>query len=66
MVYRDILAIDHVAGPADELEHLLTPDIITRLEEILQRDHDLDPTTIINIHDNESGYGLKNPGKIVS
>lgn len=66
LVYRDILAIDHVDRPADELEHLLTPDIITRLEEILQRDHDLDPTTIINIHDNESGYGLKNPGKRVS
>ena len=57
LVYRDILAPDHVDRAADEVEHLLTPEIIARLEEILERDHGLDPARVINIHQTGSRYG---------
>ena len=57
LVYRDILAPDHVDRPADEVEHLLTPEIISRLEEILEREHGLDPARVINIHQTGSSYG---------
>ena len=57
LVYRDILGPDHVDRPADEVEHLLTPEIIARLEEILQREHGLDPARVINIHQTGSSYG---------
>jgi manganese/zinc/iron transport system permease protein len=63
LVYRDILAADHVDRPADEVEHLLTPEIIARLEEILQRDHGLDPARVINIHETGSGYGAGDEGR---
>jgi manganese/zinc/iron transport system permease protein len=56
LVYRDILSADHVDRPADEVEHLLTPELIVRLEEILQRDHGLDPKRVVNIHESGSGY----------
>jgi len=56
LVYRDILATDHVDRPADEVEHLLTPEIIRRLEELLAREHGLDPARVVNIHDSDSGY----------
>ena len=56
LVYRDILAADHVDRPADELEHLLTPDILERLEEILRRDHGIDTDRVVDIHGNGSGY----------
>lgn len=50
LVYRDILALDHVDRPADEVEHLLNPQIIERLEEILQREGQIDPVRIGDIH----------------
>ncbi len=56
LVYRDILAADHVDRPADEVEHLLTPDILLRLEEILRRDHGIDPDQVVDIHGSGSGY----------
>ena len=56
LVYRDILAVDHVDRPADEVEHLLTPDILARLEEILRRDHGVDTERIVDIHGSGSGY----------
>jgi manganese/zinc/iron transport system permease protein len=56
LVYRDILAADHVDRPADEVEHLLTPDILERLEEILRRDHDIDTDRVVDIHGSGSGY----------
>lgn len=56
LVYRDILAADHVDRPADEVEHLLTPELILRLEEILEKDHGLDPKRVVNIHESGSGY----------
>lgn len=56
LVYRDILSADHVDRPADEVEHLLTPELIARLEEILEREHGLDPKQVVNIHESGSGY----------
>ena len=56
LVHRDILAADHVDRPADEVEHLLTPEIISRLEEILRRDQALASTGVDNIHGTGSGY----------
>jgi manganese/zinc/iron transport system permease protein len=56
LVYRDILAADHVDRPADEVEHLLTPDILERLEEILRRDHGIDTDRVVDIHGSGSGY----------
>jgi manganese/zinc/iron transport system permease protein len=56
LVYRDILAADHVDRPADEVEHLLTPELLLRLEEILEKDHGLDPKRVVNIHESGSGY----------
>ena len=56
LVYRDILAADHVDRPADEVEHLLTPDILERLEEILRRDHGIDTERVVDIHGSGSGY----------
>jgi len=56
LVYRDILSADHVDRPADEVEHLLTPELIGRLEDILQREHGLDPKSVVNIHETGSGY----------
>ena len=66
LVYRDILAPDHVDRPADEVEHLLTPEIIVRLEEILERDHGLDPARVINIHETGSRYGAGGEGRAAS
>lgn len=56
LYYRAILDADHVDRPADEVEHLLTPEIIAELEDILQREQGLDPTRIVNIHGTGSHY----------
>ena len=56
LVYRDILSADHVDRPADEVEHLLTPVILERLEEILQRDHGIDTELVVDIHGSGSQY----------
>jgi manganese/zinc/iron transport system permease protein len=56
LVYRDILSADHVDRPADEVEHLLTPELIGRLEELLEREQGLDPSKVVNIHESGSGY----------
>ena len=50
LVYRHILAEDHVDRPADEVEHLLTPQIIERLEEILRDEENIDPVSLSSIH----------------
>ena len=55
LVYRSILKPDHVDRPADEVEHILTPEIITELEEILKKDN-VNTKEISNIHETESGY----------
>ena len=56
LVYRDILSADRVDRPADEVEHLLTPEILERLEEILQRDHGIDTERVVDIHGSGSQY----------
>lgn len=53
LVYRSILEEDHVDRPADEVEHILTPEIIEQLETILVQE-DID--VIGNIHKTHSGY----------
>ena len=55
LVYRSILEQDHVDRPADEVEHVLTPEIIHRLEGILEKEN-IDISHIENIHGFESGY----------
>ena len=55
LVYRSILEQDHVDRPADEVEHILTPEIITRLEEILKAEH-IDVENVTSIHATESGF----------
>ncbi len=39
LVYQSILEQDHVDRPADEVEHILTPEIIAQLETILAREN---------------------------
>jgi manganese/zinc/iron transport system permease protein len=56
LVYRDILATDHVDRPADEVEHLLTPQILAQLEELLQRDQVVTGAAVGDIHASGSGY----------
>ncbi|NKB70180.1 MAG: zinc ABC transporter permease [Candidatus Latescibacteria bacterium] len=56
LVYRDILDPNHVDRPADEVEHLLTPAIIERLEELLRQEGHLDSGPMASIHQRESGY----------
>ena len=56
LYYRTILDADHVDRPADEVEHLLTPGIIARLEEILARERGIDPAEIVNLHRTGSQY----------
>ncbi len=56
LFYRDILDADHLDRPADEVEHLLTPAIITRLEDILEREQGIDTRRIVNIHASSSLY----------
>ena len=56
LFYRAILDADHVDRPADEVEHLLTPGIIARLEEILARERGIDPAQIVNLHGTGSQY----------
>lgn len=53
LVYRSILEEDHVDRSADEVEHILTPEIIEQLESILaQEDIDI----VEGIHKTHSGY----------
>jgi manganese/zinc/iron transport system permease protein len=63
LVYRDILAQDHVDRSADEVEHLLTPQIITRLEEILLQEKQMDPRDLANIHADEGGSRYRQGGR---
>ncbi len=53
LVYRSILEEDHVDRPADEVEHILTPEIIEQLETILAEE-DID--IVGDIHKAHSGY----------
>lgn len=53
LVYRSILEKDHVDRPADEVEHILTPEIIEQLETILVQE-DIDVSE--DIHKTHSGY----------
>lgn len=53
LVYRSILEEDHVDRPADEVEHILTPEIIEQLETILAEE-DID--IVGDIHKMQSGY----------
>jgi len=56
LYYRSILDADHVDRPADEVEHLLTPEIIERLEQILSAERGIDPQQVVNIHGSLSHY----------
>ncbi|MFT5090601.1 MAG: manganese/zinc/iron transport system permease protein [Candidatus Latescibacterota bacterium] len=56
LYYRSILDADHVDRPADEVEHLLTPEIIDRLEHILSEERGIDPQQVVNIHGSLSHY----------
>jgi len=56
LYYRSILTVDHVDRPADEVEHLLTPEIIARLEEILTLEKGIDPAQIVNLHTDKGRY----------
>ena len=56
LYYREILAVDHVDRPADEVEHLLTPQIIERLEDILREERGINVDEMGNIHQTASGY----------
>ena len=38
LYYRSILDIDHVDRSADEVEHLLTPEIIMQIEKLLEKE----------------------------
>ncbi len=51
LVYRSILERDHVDRPADEAEHILTPEMIEQLETLLANEN-ID----IDIHKTGSGY----------
>jgi len=55
LVYRSILGEDHVDRPADEVEHILTPSIIERLEQILVAEN-IDVENVSSIHNTESGF----------
>jgi manganese/zinc/iron transport system permease protein len=56
LYYRSILTADHVDRPADEVEHLLTPEIIARLEEILVREKGIDAARITDLHVEDNQY----------
>lgn len=56
LYYRSILEADHVDRSADEVEHLLTPEIIGQLEEILARERGIDTRQIVNLHETGSRY----------
>jgi len=53
--YRSILPADHVDRAADELEHILTPEIITHLEMILAEEK-AENGSIKSAHPGSSGY----------
>ena len=42
--------------PADEVEHLLTPEIIADLEQILAEERGIDTDEVVNIHGTLSHY----------
>ena len=56
LYYRSILDADHVDRPADEVEHLLTPEIIADLEQILAEERGIDADEVVNIHGTLSHY----------
>ena len=51
LVYRSILETDHVDRPADEVEHILTPEMIDQLETLLANEN-----IEVDIHGTGSGY----------
>ncbi|MBT4141085.1 MAG: iron chelate uptake ABC transporter family permease subunit [Candidatus Latescibacteria bacterium] len=55
LVYRSILEEDHVDRSADEVEHILTPQIIERLEAILVEEN-IDVENVTSIHATDSGF----------
>jgi manganese/zinc/iron transport system permease protein len=52
LVYRAQLEPDHVHRDADEMEHILSPDVLERLEELLKREG-IDTEQVVNIHGEE-------------
>ena len=56
LYYRSILEIDHVDRSADEIEHLLTPQIIEQIEILLENERGISPNEIVNIHGSLSHY----------
>lgn len=55
LVYRSILEEDHVDRSADEVEHILTPAIMEKLEAILAEEN-IDVENISSIHATDSGF----------
>ena len=49
LVYRSNLKLDHVDRPADDVEHILTPDIVRELEETL-REAEIDIDSPTSLH----------------
>ena len=56
LYYRSILDIDHVDRSADEVEHLLTPEIIVQIEKLLEKERGISPNEVVNIHGSLSHY----------
>jgi manganese/zinc/iron transport system permease protein len=56
LYHRSILDADHVDRPADEVEHLLTPEIIAHLEQIVAEERGINPDQVVNIHGTLSHY----------
>lgn len=56
LYYRSILDIDHVDRSADEVEHLLTPEIIMQIEKLLEKERGISPNEVVNIHGSLSHY----------
>jgi manganese/zinc/iron transport system permease protein len=55
LLYRDILKRDHLDAAADEIEHILTPEIVRRLEEILATENGASEVTE-SLHNGQSKY----------
>ena len=56
LYYRSILDLDHVDRSADEIEHLLTPEIIVQIETLLEKERGIRPDEVVNIHGSLSHY----------
>ncbi|MBD3273684.1 MAG: iron chelate uptake ABC transporter family permease subunit [Candidatus Marinimicrobia bacterium] len=55
LLHKDMLTIDHHDRPADEVEHVLTPELIQQLEDHLSS-IGINTAEITNIDETESGY----------